>query len=155
MSIIVYFTPADECTYACAFLTNEDCGGASEIFLHSFIHSFISSISIAPLLLISAPNYSFHAKASQAIVSEGLTQGPYVAPWAGFEPTMLRPQANTYPLYHHASHKIQNAVHIRYCLTASCFKIRFRMIFHVIIFILYVCTTEFCLGNCLIKKILT
>ena len=38
--------------------------------------------------------WSFHAEAHQAIESEGLAQGPYVVPWAGFEPTTLQLQAN-------------------------------------------------------------
>ena len=32
----------------------------------------------------------FHAEASQATLSEGLAQGPYVAARVGFEPTTLR-----------------------------------------------------------------
>ena len=36
----------------------------------------------------------FHGKASQAIVSEGLAQGLYVAARARFEPTTLRTKGN-------------------------------------------------------------
>ena len=32
----------------------------------------------------------FHAEEPQATVSEGLAQGPYLVPRAGFEPTKLR-----------------------------------------------------------------
>ena len=48
----------------------------------------------------------FHAKAPQAIASEGLAQGPYVAARAGFEPTTLQTnllQTNL-PISHHAPH---------------------------------------------------
>src|ERR1700733_5138890 len=70
----------------------------------NFIYLFISSISIAPLqatlyseaLPTTARTLcrSFHAEAHRTIVSEGLAQGPYVVPRAGFEPTTLRPQTN-------------------------------------------------------------
>src|ERR1700733_13515863 len=76
-----------------------------------YLFIFIYSIYIAPLQVTlyseALPTTartlcrSFHAETHRAIVSEGLAQGPYVAPRAGFEPTTLRPQANTYPLYHH------------------------------------------------------
>ena len=65
--------------------------------VHTFIHSFILAISIAPpsslLLLRGAPDYStntvseFHAEAT---VGKGLAQGPCVAARAGVEPTTLR-----------------------------------------------------------------
>src|SRR6218665_2507947 len=65
--------------------------------LHSFIHfGHIYSASSSPVLLRGAPDYStdtvseFHAEASQATVSEGPAQGPYVAARAGFEPGTLR-----------------------------------------------------------------
>src|ERR1700733_1754483 len=72
-------------------------------YIYLFLFIFIYSISIAPLqaTLYSEPLpttartlcWSFHAEAHQAIVSEGLAQGLYVAPRARFEPTTLRPQA--------------------------------------------------------------
>src|ERR1700733_1851312 len=82
-------------------------------YIYLFLFIFIYSISIAPLqaslyseaLPTTARTlcWSFHAEAHRVTVSDGLAQGPYVAPRAGFEPTTLRPQANTYPLYHNAS----------------------------------------------------
>ena len=50
------------------------------------------AISIVPLQVHyyseALPTMSkYHAKALQAIASEGLVQGPYVAARAGFEPT--------------------------------------------------------------------
>ena len=68
-------------------------------FIHSFIHLFIHSghflsASSSPLLLKGALDYStdtvseFHAEAPQAIASEGLAQGPYVATRAEVEPTV-------------------------------------------------------------------
>ena len=63
----------------------------------TFVHSgHLNSASSSPLLLRGAPDYSkdtvseFHAEAPQAIASERLAQGPYVAARAGFEPTTLR-----------------------------------------------------------------
>ena len=65
------------------------------IYYNSLIHSFIHAISIAPL---QVPYYSrhstdavleFHAEAKQAIVSEGLARGLYVAIRVGFEPKTL------------------------------------------------------------------
>src|SRR6218665_2334528 len=69
--------------------------------ISSFIHSgYINSASSSPLLLRGAPHYSidtvseFHAEALQAIASERLAQGPYVAARVGFEPaTLLTPDA--------------------------------------------------------------
>ena len=59
---------------------------------HSFIHSgYIYSAFSSPLLLRGAPDHSndtvpeFHAEASQAIVSEGLSQGRYMAAGVGYE----------------------------------------------------------------------
>ena len=42
----------------------------------------------------------FHAEEPQAIVSEGLAQGPYVAAWAGFEFMTLRKKGVTLPMHH-------------------------------------------------------
>ena len=72
---------------------------------HSFIHSFILNIYIAPLqenyseALTTAQRRSrlstdtvpeFRAEAPQATVSEGLSQGPYVVARGGVEPITLR-----------------------------------------------------------------
>src|SRR6218665_3579496 len=68
---------------------------------HSFIHSgYFYSTSSSPLLFRGAPDTAriqcqsfmseFHTKASQATVSEGLAQGPYVTSRAGFELETLR-----------------------------------------------------------------
>ena len=65
------------------------------------VRSFILDISIAPLKVHYCTTQrrsrhntdtvsEFHAEASQATASEGLTQGPYVAARAGYEPTTLR-----------------------------------------------------------------
>ena len=62
-------------------------------------HSFIHSISIAPLQVHyytqtlptqHLSEFQFYAKVPQATASEGLAQGPYVAARAGFEPATLR-----------------------------------------------------------------
>ena len=69
-------------------------------------HLFIQAISIAPLQstqkrsrhsTITVPE--FHAVAPQAIASEGLAQGPYVATRAGFEPGR---KTSNLPMRHHA-----------------------------------------------------
>src|ERR1700733_13052582 len=75
--------------------------------------SINQSISIAPLQVTFYSEalpatartlcWSFHVESHRAIVSEGLAQGPYVAPRAGFEPTTLGLQANDLTHYHHAS----------------------------------------------------
>ena len=64
-----------------------------------FIQSFIPGIYIAPLQVLfyseALPTTivilcrSLHAEALQTTVSEGLTQGPYVAARVGFEPATL------------------------------------------------------------------
>jgi len=38
----------------------------------------------------------FHAEATQAAVSEGLAQGPYLEVRTGFEPTILRTKGDEY-----------------------------------------------------------
>jgi len=67
-----------------------------------YIKSFNQVISIVPLqvhyyseaLQHSMDTVSkFHSEASQASVSEGLAQGPYVAARAGFEPTTNLPMS--------------------------------------------------------------
>ena len=66
--------------------------------IHSFIHSgyFYSASSTTTQRHSAAPDYStdtvskFHNEAPQAISSEGLAQGPYVAARVGFEPVTLR-----------------------------------------------------------------
>src|SRR6218665_1374956 len=65
--------------------------------INSLIHSgYFHSAYSSSLLLRSAPDTTrillpeFHAKAPQAIASEGLDQGPYVATIAEFEPATLR-----------------------------------------------------------------
>src|SRR6218665_890737 len=71
----------------------------TNLFIRSFIHSFIQAISIVPLQATTTQRRSrhntdtvpeFHAEAPQATVSEGLAQGPYVAARAGVEPMTLR-----------------------------------------------------------------
>src|SRR6218665_3945414 len=67
---------------------------------HSFIHSFIHSREFYSLFKSTTTKRrsrhsmdtvsEFHAKAPQAIASEGIAQGPYVATRTGFEPTTLR-----------------------------------------------------------------
>src|SRR6218665_938783 len=64
--------------------------------IHSFIHSgYFYSVSSSPLLQ-KPSRYSmdtvpeFHAVTPQAIVSEGLAQGPYAAARAGVEPMTRR-----------------------------------------------------------------
>ena len=65
------------------------------VFIHS---SYFCSAFSSPLLLRGAPDTrhntdtvsEFHAEAPQAIVSEGLAQGPYVAARAGFKLTTFR-----------------------------------------------------------------
>ena len=68
------------------------------INVHRLGMKFIMDISIAPFQVYyyseALPTQLdtvsvFHAEAPQATVSEGLAQGPYVAPRAGFEPTTL------------------------------------------------------------------
>ena len=66
--------------------------------IHSFIHSgHFYSASSSPLLLRGSPDTAradtvseFLAEAPQAIASEELPQGPYVAARAGVDPTTLR-----------------------------------------------------------------
>ena len=68
---------------------------------------YLFIISIGPLQVIlyseALPTtawtlcWSFHAEVHRAIVSEGLAQGPYVAPTVGFEPRPLRPLAANLP----------------------------------------------------------
>src|SRR6218665_1693805 len=65
-------------------------------WFYPFIHSgYFYSTSSSPRLLRSAPDTAwilcreFHAEAPQAIASEGLVQGLYVAARVGFEPTTL------------------------------------------------------------------
>ena len=67
---------------------------------HSFIHSFIQTISIALIQVYSTTQRryrhstdtvpEFHAEAPQATVSEGLAQGPYVEARVGVELMTLR-----------------------------------------------------------------
>ena len=72
---------------------------------HSFIHSFIQAISIAPLqvhcyseaLPTQDTLLEFHAEAPQATASEGLAQGPYVAVGAG----SFGREASNLPISHH------------------------------------------------------
>ena len=76
-------------------------------FLALNIHSFIQAISIAPLqvhcyseaLLIQD---EFHAEAPLAAVSEGLSQGPYVAARAVVEPMTIRTKGIDYQCATHA-----------------------------------------------------
>src|ERR1700733_10164440 len=92
---------------------------------YGIIIIIIYSISIVPLQVtlysealpttVRTLCWSFHAETQRAVVSEGLAQGPYGAPRAGFEPTMLRPQANartnctTLP---HQIHSFSNSLQI-------------------------------------------
>src|SRR6218665_2278555 len=70
-------------------------------FIHSFIHSgHFYSTSSSPLLglLRGAPEQHRYIRvsrrSSQATVSKGLAQGPYVVARAGVEPTTLRLRVN-------------------------------------------------------------
>src|SRR6218665_2970243 len=66
--------------------------------IHSFIHSFILAISIAPLQVLyysEAPLQHRYCigvsrRSEQATVSKGLAQGPYVVTRAGVEAMTLR-----------------------------------------------------------------
>src|SRR6218665_155453 len=64
---------------------------ASQLFIHSgYFYFFFKST-----ILRGAPDTAwilskFHPKAPQATASEGLSQGPYVAAGAGFQPATLR-----------------------------------------------------------------
>src|SRR6218665_2330376 len=74
---------------------NEDKGQWRSLFIHSFIHSFIPAISIAPLQVLyyseALPTTArILYRCSQATAGNGLAQGPYEAARAGVEPTTLR-----------------------------------------------------------------
>ena len=69
------------------------------LFIHSFILSFIQTISIAPLqvhyyseALPTQHGYcaGVSRRSAQATAGKGLAQGPYVAARAGFETAALR-----------------------------------------------------------------
>src|SRR6218665_1168855 len=70
------------------------------LLIHSFIHSFIVALSIAPLQVLYTTQrcsrlqqgycIGVSRRSAQATVGKGLAQGPYVAARAGVEPTTLR-----------------------------------------------------------------
>src|SRR6218665_612108 len=82
--------------------------------IYTFIHSF--RLCIVPLQVqYYSEALPFHAEAPQANASEGLTQGPFVAARAEFEPTTLRTkgdestnEATNLPMRHHAMYNIYN-----------------------------------------------
>ena len=70
---------------------------STKLYTDSFIHSFIQAISVVPLQVHSETlQLEFHGKVPQATASEGLTQGPYMAARAGFEPTTLWTKGDEY-----------------------------------------------------------
>ena len=54
---------------------------------------------------------SLHAKALQAIVSEGLAHGPFMTAGVGFEPATSGQKASTLPMRHHA-HEVYSLKYI-------------------------------------------
>src|SRR6218665_29012 len=66
----------------------------NEVFIHSFwifLERLFKSTTTQRRSRHSTDTVSeFHAETPQATASEGLSQGPYVAARAGFEPTTLR-----------------------------------------------------------------
>src|SRR6218665_2235339 len=79
-------------------VTLSKCHGTEMVIMRNRLHihsGYFYSTSSSPLLLRVTPDSTdnvseFCAEAPQATASEGLVQGPYVAPRAGFEPMTSR-----------------------------------------------------------------
>ena len=116
ISEVVKYVMKHACRRQCQLL-QQHCSVTNLQGNHSFIHSFrlflerlFKSITTQRWSRCSMDTVSeFHAKAPQVTASEGLSQGPYVATRAGFEPTWLY-QVTTLKLGHRTMTYLQSLV---------------------------------------------